>query len=789
MTTLYKDPSQPVTARVEDLLAQMTLAEKIAQMHAFWLVLDAAGNHRPRNDAFTGASDAETLQRQLQHGLGQITRPLGTHPVDALEGVRALNALQRHLVESTRLGVPALSHEECLLGLMAVGATLYPSALAMSATWNPDLIEQTAQAIGEEARSVGCHQGLAPVLDVSRDVRWGRTEETFGEDPYLIGVLATRYVQGLQGPKRDLLATLKHYVGHSFSEGARNHAPVHLGWKELNDIFMLPFEMAVKQANAGSVMPAYHDIDNEPLHASHHLLTEVLREQWGFDGLVVADYVGISLLYQHHGVAQDRAEAAAQSFNAGLDVELPGDDCATHLQEALERGLISQGKIDEIVRRVLTEKFRLGLFERPYVDESGINLRSPKALALARSVAQQSVVILENNGILPLAANGTQNIAVIGPTADDPLALLGGYSFPVHLILSESSSGAEHVITPLAGLRTVFGESRISYAPGCKILEQREYGSPVFPGDVESSTDLQRQSPVSTKTDLIADAVTAAKEADIAIVCVGDLAGLFQTGTVGEGSDTDSLNLPGVQQQLLQAVVDTGKPVIVVVMGGRPYSLQGLESHVAAYVMAFTGGEQGGVALAEVLAGLVEPSGRMTVSIPKSAGAVPYYYNHKLKSAGTPIAFHFGSAYPFGYGQSYTTFEYADLVIAPGSVDIQTGDVACTFSITNTGTRPGVAVPQVYIRDQLASLVRPVQELKAFGRFTLAPGERRQVSVRIPVDMLNFTGSAGARIVEPGDFDIRIGASSADIQLRGVVTVAGAVRTLARDWRMQSECK
>ncbi|MEO5795218.1 MAG: glycoside hydrolase family 3 protein, partial [Rhodoferax sp.] len=402
-TPLYQDPRQPIPQRVADLLGRMTLTEKTAQMHAFWLVLSEDGEHQVRpGEAFIGRSDPAEVRRRLAHGLGQITRPLGTHGVDAATGVRALNRLQRYLRFETRLGIPAISHEECLMGMMTRDGTLFPSALAMSATWNPALIQQVGEQIGLECRAVGCQQGLAPVLDVSRDVRWGRTEETLGEDPYLVGVLATRYVRGLQGPQRDVLATLKHFVGHSFSEGARNHAPVNLGWRTLNDTFLLPFEMAIKQADAGSVMPAYHDIDGEPVHASQHLLTEVLRKQWGFDGLVVADYVGVSLLYQHHGVAQDAAEAAALAFNAGLDVELPGDDCAQHLATVIERGQLSLAKVDEIVARVLTEKFRLGLFERDFADAPFLPLRQPAARQAALDVARQSIVLLENNGILPL---------------------------------------------------------------------------------------------------------------------------------------------------------------------------------------------------------------------------------------------------------------------------------------------------------------------------------------------------------------------------------------------------
>jgi beta-glucosidase-like glycosyl hydrolase len=778
MSHPYQDPGLSVETRASDLLSRMTFEEKAAQMHALWLILAEDGRHRPRQDDFTGGTDPEVVTRSLRHGLGEISRALGSHGVEARTGVRALNRLQKFLREDTRLGIPALSHEECLVGLMARDATMFPSALAYGATWNPELIERAAEAIGREARSVGCHQGLAPVLDVSRDVRWGRTEETFGEDPYLIGVLATRYVRGLQGKTRDLLATLKHFAGHSWSEGARNHGPVHLGWRELNDIFLLPFEMAVKQANPGSVMPAYHDIDNESCHASHRLLTEVLREEWGFDGLIVADYIGISLLYQHHNLARDRAEAAALAFNAGLDIELPADDCTAHLGEALQRGLITTDTIDAIVRRIVTEKLRLGIFERPYVDEGAIDLQSPATVAVAREVAQQGIVVLSNNGILPIDPARGQRIALIGPAADDPMALLCGYSFPVHLILNDAGESASQVVTPRAAFERTFGAGRVAYQRGCFIIEQRKYGSPVFPGDVEASTSLDQPSPVSARTDLIAAAVEAAKAAEVAVVCVGDLAGLFNTGTVGEGSDADSLDLPGVQQQLLEAVVASGTPVVVVLSSGRPYNLGGLEDQIAAFVMTFAGGQEGGPALVDVLTGAVEPSGRLTISVPRNVGAVPYYYNHKMKSAGTPIARHFGSRFPFGHGLGYTTFAFDDLTIADAPIDTATGELVARFTVRNTGTRRGVAVPQVYVRDLLASVVRPVKELKAFCRVDLAAGASARVAVRIPTDMLSFTGPNGRRIIEPGAFELQVGASSGDIKLRGQFDVTGSTREL-----------
>ncbi len=787
MAESYRNPNLSPEERTADLIARMTIEEKIAQLHSLWLDLSSDGNHRARNNPFIGGADQDKLRKTLSLGLGQITRPLGGRPIDADEGVRALNSLQKFMLEETRLGIPVMSHEECLNGLLARGATLFPAALAYGASFNPELVEKVGTAIGEEARSVGAFQVLAPVLDVARDARWGRTEETFGEDPYMVGMLATSYVRGIQGEKRDLIATLKHYAGHSFSEGARNHAPVNLGWRELNDTFLLPFEMAVRLANAGSVMPAYHAIDGEPCHANRHLLTEVLREQWGFDGIIVADYTGVELLRKTHRIASDNAEAAAISFNAGLDVELPGNECAPSLPAAIERGLISMEIVDAAVTRVLLEKFRTGLFERPYADDKAVTFQTAGTIELAREAARQGVTILDNNGVLPLASG--QKIAVIGPSADDPLALLSGYSFPVHLIVNKESSDAKDVVTPRAAFEAALGAENVVYARGCNILDERAYGAPVFPGDNVDSSDLDIASNLSTRLDMIDDAVAAAASADVAVVCVGDLAGLFQTGTVGEGSDADSLDLPGVQQQLLDAVVATGKPVVVVVISGRPYNLGGLEKQIAAQVYAFAGGQQGGPALVDVLTGAVEPSGRLPISVPRNVGAMPYFYNHRFGSSGTPVARHFGSSYPFGHGLAYTEFAYEDFAIESGTVESDGGTVAVNFTVRNTGARAGTAVPQLYVRDQVASVARPVKELKAFGKIALEPGETARMRAEVPTDMLNFTGLDGKRRVEPGVFDIMLGESSGDIRASGTVELTGAVRSLAGKWRMVSTLK
>ncbi|WP_233886657.1 glycoside hydrolase family 3 N-terminal domain-containing protein [Paraburkholderia flagellata] len=786
---VYRRADAPTGQRVADLLARMTLDEKIAQLHAAWLKLSADGEHKARSIDFAQSANSLTVDQILEHGLGQITRPLGTHTVDPKEGVRALNELQRKMVEDTRLGIPVMSHEECLVGLMIKDATLFPSPLNYAATWNPSLVGEVGRIIGEQARSIGCHQGLAPVLDVSRDPRWGRTEETLGEDPYLVGVLACHYVNGLQGERRDVLATLKHFVGHSASEGARNHAPVHVGPRELNDVFLLPFEMAVKLAHAGSIMPAYHDIDGVPCHGDRTLLHDTLREKWGFEGLVVADYAAVDLLYSHHAVAHDSASAAALAFNSGLDVELPGHECAVHLKEALERGEITEATIDTAVSRVLRTKFELGLFENPYVDPERVDVKGTAAADTAYQVALESAVLLRNEGgVLPLHADGAEKIAVIGPTADDPLALLAGYSFPVHLINSGEQSVAS-IATPLGALRALLGEERVLHAKGCDIIKERRAGAPVFPGDVslDLSGSANRDELISEDTEGIAGAVEAARQAGVAIVFVGDLAGLFQSGTVGEGSDTDSLELPGVQLQLLTAVVESGTPTVVVMTGGRPYNLGGLEDRIAAQIMAFAPGERGAEALADLLVGRANFSGRMPLSVPKSAGAVPYVYNHRLKSAGTPVAYHFGSRYPFGSGLGYTQFRYGDLAVAQREVALEDGTVELSFTVENIGERDGTEIVQIYVRDQHASVARPVRELKAFARVPLAAGASARVRVTLPVDMLNFTDARGERIVEPGEFDLMVGSSSRDIHLRGTVTVAGnAVRTLPRDWRMLS---
>jgi beta-glucosidase len=765
----------------------MTLGEKVAQLCAVWLNIEEDGSFsfRESYDGFTRES-LGSPETALKNGIGQITRPLGTRPVDPVAGIKGFNRVQKYLVESTRLRIPALAHEECLPGLMAKGSTLFPASLNYGSLWDEELVRRIGSAIGSELYSAGSRQGLAPVLDVSRDARWGRTEETLAEDPYLTGCLAVAYVQGLQGEDRRVLATLKHFAGHSFSEGGRNHAPVRVGERELADIFLLPFEMAVKLANAGAVMPAYHDIDGEPLSCTRRFLTGILREEWGFNGLIVSDYEAIRLLFAHHGVARDEVEASALALQAGMDVELPGFTCfGNGVEKALERGILSMQTVNAAVTRILVEKSRLGLFEKPYADEGAITLGAPEHRQIAAEAAARSIVLLKNNGLLPLKDEGTT--AIIGPLADDPLAVFCGYSFPVHLIRAQHQMQTHEAHTLHQAIAARARTGAVTFAKGCDILSERLLDAPVFPDEV-GADKRHNKSAVSADRSGIQTAVATASNADRIVIAVGDLSGLFLTGTVGEGSDASSLVLPGVQQELVDALLALGKPTVIVLLNGRPYNLGEAFSRASAVIEAWLPGQEGADAIAGILYGDINPGGRLPVSIPKSAGAMPYFYNHKLKSAGTPIQPDFGAVYPFGYGLSYTTFSYSDFQLSGTTVPVD-GDIGISFFVENTGTCSGDEVPQLYVHDLVASLVRPMKELKGFTRITLAPSERARVAFTVPVDLLGFASSLTHRVVEPGQFEIMVGKSCEDIVFRTKITVSGRTRELPRHWRMKTSVK
>jgi beta-glucosidase-like glycosyl hydrolase len=762
----YRDAARPLTERVDDLLVRMTLDEKVAQLCAVWLMVDPErGEVAPAQFAAMFGGD-QAPDEVLARGIGQITRPLGTRPVDPVAGARLVNDLQRRLVEGTRLGIPAICHEECLTGLMAQGATSFPSPLNFGATWDPDLVERVGEVIRRQMRSVGAHQGLAPVADVARDARWGRIEETVGEDPYLVGAMVSAYVRGLQGtdPTSGVIATLKHFAGYSFSEGGRNFAPAHVGPRELADIFLLPFEMAIGTAGAGSVMNSYQEIDGEHPAASRRLLTEILRDEWGFDGFVVADYGAVSFLHQFDGVATDAVRAAAAALHAGLDVELPVAAAFPHLPDAIDRGLVAETDVDRAVRRVLAAKFRLGLFEQPYVDPAAVALDTADDRALAGEVARRSITLLTNDGTLPVDAASAGRVAVLGPNASDVMALFGNYSFENHLVSTHfrDAAGVVDAATVLDAIERRLGVERVVHERGCEVM-----------GDDRSA---------------IAAAVAAAREADLALVVVGDRAGHFKLGTVGEGTDTADLSLPGRQDELVEAVIATGTPTVVVLLNGRPFALGAIAARAAAIVEAWFPGQAGADAVVDVLFGDAEPGGRSTVTFSRRAGAQPVFYNHKPLATGFPEQDDYGAVFPFGHGLTYTTFEYGQLELSGETVPIA-GEITVACTVTNVGRRPGDEVVQLYVRDPVASVTRPVLELKGFVRVSIEPAEQRRIEFTMSCDLLSFTGPDLRRIVEPGTIEVKVGSSSADIHLEGTIDVVGDARVVGHDREMVSRVR
>jgi beta-xylosidase len=736
--------------RADALLAEMTRAEKLAQLGSVWVGAElGSGNVGPMQDAF---SDPLTFAEASARGLGHFTRPHGTSPIDPVEGARRLRDLQRQVIERDRHGIPAIAHEECLTGFTTYRATVYPTPLALAATFHPEAVERMTRAIGETMRAAGVHQGLSPVMDVVRDPRWGRVEETFGEDPYLVGATGTAYVRGLEGA--GIVATLKHFVGYSASVAARNHAPVTMGPRMLRDVMLVPFEMGIREGGARSVMNSYSEIDGVPVAADAGLLTGVLRDEWGFEGTVVSDYWAIAFLLIMHRVAATPAEAGALSLRAGIDVELPHVGCY------LEPLDVPDELIDRAARRVLRQKAQLGLLDDGW--ESAVperlDLDAPEQRALARELAEASIVLLANQGGLPL--RGVPRIALAGPCADDPLAFLGCYSYPNHGVMQGHADMGLGVEVPT--VRAVLApDYEVLYEPGCPVLEPDRSGIPA--------------------------AVAAAKDADVCIAVVGDRPGLFGRGTSGEGCDAADLGLPGVQGELVNALLDSGTPVVLVVTSGRPYALGDYDA--AAVVQAFLPGEEGARALAGVLSGRVNPSGKLPVQVPRRAGGQPGTYLHP------PLGGHSEGvssldptpAYPFGHGLSYTRYEYADFALSTESMPTD-GVLEASVTVRNAGGQAGAEVVQLYLSDPVASVTRPVIQLAGFARVPLEPGQAARVGFRLHADRTAFTGVDLRRIVEPGKVELLIGASSTDIRGRGTVTLTGDVRTAGHDRVLTTPC-
>jgi len=745
----------------------MTLEEKIAQLGSIWMGASGEGDGvAPMQDQFF-SYDQPPFEDQVKNGLGQLTRVFGTRPVDTAAGMSALAALQAKVVAASRLGIPAVAHEECLTGFTAWGATIFPTPLAWGASFDPALVAEMTAAMGASMRAVGVHQGLAPVLDVTRDYRWGRTEETIGEDPYLVGVIGTEYVRGLQ--RAGIHATLKHFAAYAASRAGRNHAPVSMGPRELADVILVPYEMAIRLGRARSVMPSYVDIDGVPASADPHLLTTVLREEYGFDGVAVSDYYAVSFLELQHAVAASPGQAAGLALAAGLDVELPGTRCfGEPLLDAAAAGEVPVELIDRAAARVLRQKLDLGLLDAgwsPRTDQAADvpDLDPPAQRDIARRLAEESVILLQNvagssgRGVLPLAANA--RVAVVGPLADDQLAFFGGYTMPRHLghlrpFDGAAGGGGVEVATVLGALRgedvTVTGHAR--------------------GGDVRTLDESG-----------FAEAVAASRSADVIVAVVGDEAGLWGHGTSGEGCDATELKLPGVQEGLLRVLADTGIPVVAVLVTGRPYALGAIAGRLAAVVQTFFPGEEGGRAIAGVLTGRVTPSGRLPVEIPRDPGSMPSTYLRSKNAAEhnasavdpTPL-------FAFGHGLSYTAFAYADLELSAGAVPTD-GELRISCTMSNTGPVAGTEVVQLYLGDPVSTVVRPVKWLAGFARVALEPGEAARVTFLVHADRTSFTSRDLTRVVEPGNITVTVGGSSDDLPLTGSFTLTGPIRTVGID--------
>ncbi|MFC8389547.1 MULTISPECIES: glycoside hydrolase family 3 N-terminal domain-containing protein [unclassified Streptomyces] len=762
MTTApWRDPDLPAAARVDDLLSRMTLEEKTAQLYGVWVGADTGGEGvAPHQHDMTATYDWDEL---ITLGLGQLTRSYGTAPVDPGLGARALARAQRQIAAAGRFGIPAVAHEECLAGFTAWQATAYPVPLAWGASFDPDLVEDMARRIGHDLRAAGVHQGLAPVLDVVRDLRWGRVEETIGEDPYLVGTIGAAYVRGLESA--GVVATLKHFAGYAASAGARNLAPVRAGTREFADITLPPFEMALREGGARSVMAAYTETDGVPASADPALLTRLLRGEWGFTGTVVSDYFGIGFLESLHRVAGTPAQAAHAALLAGIDVELPTLKCyGEPLRDAVRAGEVPEELVDRAARRVLLQKCELGLLDEDWTPEPAapIDLDSTGNRALARRLAEESVVLLDNpDGLLPLSPD--TRIAVVGPRADDALAMLGCYSFPSHVLPHHPGvpTGME-IPTVLESLRTELPDAKVTFAPGCDTSDPDTTG--------------------------FAEAVARTAEADVCVAVLGDRAGLFGRGTSGEGCDATDLNLPGVQAELLDALVATGVPVVLVLLTGRPYALGRWHGRLGAVVQAFFPGEEGGPAVAGALSGRVNPSGRLPVGVPRLPGGQPWtYLQPPLGLAGEVSNLDPTPLYPFGHGGSYTTFDWTpDDHAADGETGTD-GSYDVSLTVRNTGDRSGAEVVQLYLHDPVASVTRPDVRLIGYRRVELAPGEASRVTFRFHPDLSSFTDRSGRRVVEPGELELRLAASSADVRHTARLRLTGPVRELGPDRRLRCE--
>jgi len=802
-------------SRTERLLEAMTLDEKVAQL----------GSVRVGDLLSDGEFSAAKADAAIGDGVGRVTRFGRESHLDPAALAAVADDLQTYLREETRLGVPAVIREESLCGYAGRRGTTYPQSIGMASTWDPDLVSRVTREIARELRAVGCTLTLSPVADLGRDPRWGRIEETYGEDPVLAARLVTAAVSGLQdglpdsstpagdeapsaptdgtgrpvdgdgngngngngGGREGVLATLKHLVGHGRPEGGRNRAAVTASLRSLRDADLVPFHAAIAGADAGSVMAAYHAVDGVPCHASRRLLTGIVREEWGFEGTVVSDGRGIELLCDDHGVAADRQTAGVAALRAGIDVELPETACfGDRLVGAVRAGLVDETVVDRSVRRVLREKARLGLFADSSVDPDAASAAfgTARARSLARQAARRSIVLLQNEGdLLPLSRD-VGEVAVVGPNADAPRNQLGNYAYAA----AEDEDSGVAVVTPLEGIRAALPDAdRVTHVRGCDVrppapgaqADAAGAGAVAGGGDEDGDGDGVGDGDAVDGNDEFDAAVAAARDADVAVVCVGGKSGIDvereSSGTAGEDLDRSELGLPGSQPALVRAVAATGTPTVVVLVNGRPLAIPAVADAVPAVVEAWLPGQEGGTAVADVLFGDENPGGRLPVSIPRSVGQLPVTYDRTPISARQGYVFE-GSdpLYPFGHGESYARFAYADLRIEPDEVP-PTGSLAVAVDVTNESDRAGDEVVQLYARDPLASVVRPGRQLVGFRRVRIEARATATVTFDLPARALAFHDADGVRTLEPGRIELLVGRSSADVRLTGAFEIVGDV--------------
>ncbi|MFJ8753946.1 glycoside hydrolase family 3 N-terminal domain-containing protein [Streptomyces sp. NPDC102441] len=744
----------------------MTLEEKVGQLGSYWAApLRPGGPVVPVPEWATDPLPPQ-LSEAAAVGLGQLTRVYGTEPVLPAAGLERLRLLQRTVVAANRFGIPALVHEECLTGLLSWTATVFPTPLAWGASFDPGLVEEMAAATGGSLRKLGVHLGLAPVLDVTRDYRWGCTEETIGDDPHLVATLGAAYVRGLEGA--GVVATVKHFAGYSASAAGRNMAPVACGPREFTDVILEPFVAGLRDGGARAVMVSQADVDGVPTTADRHLLTDVLRGELGFTGLVLADYFAVWNLKNQHGVADSRGDAAALALRAGIDMELPTVHCfGRPLIEQVYEGLVPEEQVDLAASHVLSLKCELGMLDDTWETELDAlpalgpdDLDPPEHRAMARRLAEESVVLLANDGTLPLAGG---SVALTGPLAEDPLAMLGCYAFINHNSLDHLEEMASRVGLESGVVTPTLPAALAAELPDAKIRVAAT-------GRVDGVEDPD-----------IALAVAAARDADVCVLAIGDRAGLFGLGTSGEGSDAQTLALPGRQADLARAVLDTGTPTVVVLISGRPYALGEVAERAAAVVQAFFPGEEGAAAIAGVLSGRVEPSGRLPVSMPGHSGATLGTYLHPPLAGATEVsAADPTPLFPFGHGLTWTTFAYEDLVLDAETIPTD-GTVHISATVRNEGLRAGTEVVQLYLADPVASVVRPIRWLAGYARVRLEPGHAARVEFTVHADRVSFTGQDLRRRVEPGLIHAEVGRSSADLPLRGSFVLEGSDRVVGLD--------